>query len=89
MPQAGDVVEEGTHEELWARPDSVYHSLVALQEAATDRRDQAAEMDLEEIARKDEERAVAAVVKVDFRNKTTQICFELFLSPSLQLLFPA
>ena len=32
------MVEQGTHEELYAVPDSVYRSLVQLQEQATDRR---------------------------------------------------
>ena len=32
-------MEEGTHEELWADASTTYHSLVALQEAATDRRE--------------------------------------------------
>jgi ABC-type dipeptide/oligopeptide/nickel transport system ATPase component len=61
--QAGDVVEEGTHEELWEQTSSVYHSLVALQEAATDRRDELTDPDLEDVVRQDEENAVKSVVR--------------------------
>lgn len=43
--QAGSVVEEGSHEQLWSNTETVYHSLVALQEAATDRRDHLAATD--------------------------------------------
>jgi hypothetical protein len=50
--QEGRVVEEGSHEELWSDASSVYHSLVALQEAATDRREQLSEANLEEIGLK-------------------------------------
>lgn len=57
--QGGAVVEQGTHEELYAVQDSVYHSLVQLQEQATDRRDAlaAAAVDLESAAAADEEEA--------------------------------
>lgn len=53
------MVEQGTHEELYAVPDSVYHSLVQLQEQATDRREAlaAAAGDLEAAAAADEEEA--------------------------------
>lgn len=47
MLQAGNVVEEGSHTELWNQSDSVYHSLVALQEAATDKNDQLTAEDLQ------------------------------------------
>ena len=33
-------MEEGSHEVLWGDSESVYHSLVALQDAATDLRDE-------------------------------------------------
>ena len=54
------MVEEGSHQQLWSNSESVYHSLVALQEAATDRRDELAAEDLEEIVKKDAELAEEA-----------------------------
>lgn len=62
--QAGNVVEEGSHEKLWSNSESVYHSLVALQEAATDKNEQkmTAE-DLQEIVKKDEELAEEAALE--------------------------
>jgi hypothetical protein len=36
--QAGKIVEQGTHASLFVREDSVYHSLVKLQEQAMDKR---------------------------------------------------
>lgn len=61
--QAGTVVEEGSHEELWSNSETVYHSLVALQEAATDRRDHLTAVDLEEIVKKDAELAEEAAAE--------------------------
>jgi hypothetical protein len=55
--QEGRVVEEGSHEELWRDASSVYHSLVALQEAATDRREQLSAGDLKIIVKQDAELA--------------------------------
>ena len=53
-------MEEGSHQELWSNSESVYHSLVALQEAATDRRDELANVDIEEIVKQDAELAEEA-----------------------------
>jgi hypothetical protein len=61
--QAGNVVEEGSHEELWSSSTTMYHSLVALQEAATDRCDQLSAGDLEEIVKKDATLAEQAAAK--------------------------
>jgi hypothetical protein len=36
--QDGFIVEEGTHDELFSRENSAYHSLVKLQEHATEKR---------------------------------------------------
>lgn len=53
--QAGAIVEEGTHGELYAVEDSVYRSLVQLQEQATDKREGGAPiLDLEAAAAADE-----------------------------------
>jgi hypothetical protein len=56
-------VEEGSHEELWSNSNTVYHSLVALQEAATDRREELAAGNLEEIVDKDAELAELAAAE--------------------------
>lgn len=61
--QAGNVVEEGSHTELWNQSDSVYHSLVALQEAATDKNDQLTAEDLQEVVKKDAELAEIAAAE--------------------------
>jgi ABC-type dipeptide/oligopeptide/nickel transport system ATPase component len=61
--QEGNVVEEGSHEELWSNADTVYHSLVALQEAATDRREKLSAGDLEDIVKKDAELAELAAAE--------------------------
>jgi ureidoglycolate hydrolase len=39
MLQEGDVVEQGSHQELYSNEGSVYHSLVRLQEQATEKRE--------------------------------------------------
>lgn len=58
--QAGSVVEQGTHCALYRDEGSVYHSLVHLQEQATEKRDKLVYQDLEEAAAADEAHAEAA-----------------------------
>lgn len=56
-------MEEGTHSSLYSQETSVYHSLVRLQEQATDKREEMArEMDLEAAVAADEAAAEAAAV---------------------------
>lgn len=75
--QGGTVVEEGTHSALYRDEASVYHSLVRLQEQATDKRDEmAGEVNLEEAVAADEAEAEAAVAAAressDLRDSGTQ-----------------
>lgn len=63
MLQAGSVVEEGTHDQLYGADESVYRSLVQLQEQATDKR-AALALDLEAAAAADEEAAASTAAEV-------------------------
>lgn len=62
--QAGTVVEQGTHSALYSDEASVYHSLVRLQEQATDKHDEMAQgLDFEAAAAADEAAAAEAAAE--------------------------